>query len=170
MPAKKTIWAHTFVVCNFVYACAAELTWIRSTVISLCHCNLNITRLAFEAAPASIVEVLRLCTTSADRAAKFYDVATFDMINMFRLDFTPTASCWVHKARSPRPVIAIADAEEPVVRVYHAEGVAEPVRVVALHAAPVLVMAHCAAAPSYAAAQRGGPGGAGGGGGAEGAI
>ena len=86
---------------------------------------------------------LRLCTTAADQAAKFYDVATFDMINMFRLEFTPTASCWVHKVQSPRSIIAIADAEAPVVRVYDAEGVAEPLRTVGLHSAPVLVMAHC---------------------------
>lgn len=32
---------------------------------------------------------LRLCSTSLDKAVKFYDVLGFDMINMLTLEFTP---------------------------------------------------------------------------------
>lgn len=34
-----------------------------------------------------------------DNSVKVFDVGNFDMINMFKLDFSPKALCWVHKGK-----------------------------------------------------------------------
>lgn len=39
----------------------------------------------------------RLCTTSADKTVKFYDVVSFDMSHMIKLTFTPTRAAWIHE-------------------------------------------------------------------------
>jgi hypothetical protein len=41
----------------------------------------------------------------SNKAAKFYDVVNFDMVNMLKLAFSPTASCWIHKKGSPHPKV-----------------------------------------------------------------
>lgn len=37
-----------------------------------------------------------LCSASADKCAKIFDVVNFDMINIIKLDFIPGCSCWIH--------------------------------------------------------------------------
>ena len=39
----------------------------------------------------------RLCTTSADKSIKFYDVVSFDMSHMIALAYTPTRATWIHE-------------------------------------------------------------------------
>lgn len=39
----------------------------------------------------------RLCTTSADKSIKFYDVVSFDMSHMIALKYTPTRATWIHE-------------------------------------------------------------------------
>ena len=39
----------------------------------------------------------RLCTTSADKSIKFYDVVSFDMSHMVTLKYTPTRATWIHE-------------------------------------------------------------------------
>lgn len=39
----------------------------------------------------------RLCTTSADKSIKFYDVVSFDMSHMIALKYTPTRVTWIHE-------------------------------------------------------------------------
>ncbi|CAM9118135.1 unnamed protein product, partial [Laminaria digitata] len=39
----------------------------------------------------------RLCTTSADKSIKFYDVVSFDMSHMIKLNYTPTRATWIHE-------------------------------------------------------------------------
>lgn len=50
----------------------------------------------------------RLCTTSADKSIKFYDVVSFDMSHMIALGYTPTRATWIHergrKASGPSPL------------------------------------------------------------------
>jgi peptidylprolyl isomerase domain and WD repeat-containing protein 1 len=86
---------------------------------------------------------LWLCTTASDPAAKFYDVVNFDMVNMIKLSFSPTVSCWIHKKGSPHPKVAIADDNSENISIFNAmSDTAEPTRVVKVHGAPVKVMAY----------------------------
>lgn len=39
----------------------------------------------------------RLCSTSADKSIKFYDVVSFDMSHMISLKYTPTRAAWIHE-------------------------------------------------------------------------
>lgn len=32
-----------------------------------------------------------------DKSVKIFDVPNFDMINMFRLDYTPMTAAWIHQ-------------------------------------------------------------------------
>lgn len=36
-----------------------------------------------------------LCSASADKSAKIFDVINFDMMNIIKLGFTPWTSCWI---------------------------------------------------------------------------
>jgi peptidylprolyl isomerase domain and WD repeat-containing protein 1 len=84
----------------------------------------------------------RLCTTSADRTVKFYDVLGFDMIHMLTLDFTPTCAAWISdKGRRGR--VAIADADSGAIRIYYSEGGEDqPVHTLSLHSTPVKCLAY----------------------------
>ena len=96
---------------------------------------------ALEASP----DGLRIATTGADKAVKFFEVVSFDMSNMLRLDFIPTAACWCHARGSPVGRIAVAALDSPLVRLYATEGAVAgeanvPVATVALHKAPVVTL------------------------------
>ena len=58
----------------------------------------------------------RVCTTGADKSVKFFDVASFDMSNMLRLSYVPTAACYVHKRGSPVGRVALASLDDAMVR------------------------------------------------------
>eukprot|EP00618_Florenciella_parvula_P001443 CAMPEP_0119485350 /NCGR_PEP_ID=MMETSP1344-20130328/12081_1 /TAXON_ID=236787 /ORGANISM="Florenciella parvula, Strain CCMP2471" /LENGTH=521 /DNA_ID=CAMNT_0007520015 /DNA_START=27 /DNA_END=1592 /DNA_ORIENTATION=+ len=86
---------------------------------------------------------MRLCTTSEDKAVKFFEVITFDMANMLRLSYVPTEAAWIHDANAPIGKIAIAEQGGPLIRIYPSEGVADPAPFVTitLHRAPVCAIA-----------------------------
>ena len=50
---------------------------------------------------------LLLCTVSADQSIKVFDIINFDMINMFKLPYTPATCEWIHKSGAAKPVIAV---------------------------------------------------------------
>jgi peptidylprolyl isomerase domain and WD repeat-containing protein 1 len=96
---------------------------------------------------------LWLCTTGDDRAAKFYDVVNFDMVNMVKLAYLPKASCWIHRNAAPHPRVAIADDDTGNICVYNAmNGSDEPIQTVKCHSAPVQVMAYNADAHTVVSA------------------
>ncbi|GMF16486.1 unnamed protein product [Phytophthora lilii] len=86
---------------------------------------------------------LRLCSTSADRSVKFYDVLAFDMVNMLSVAFTPGECCWISAKGAINPRVVLADRNSPALRIYTAESAAsEPIHTIGqLHAAPVTVLA-----------------------------
>ena len=83
----------------------------------------------------------RLCTTSADKTIKFYDIVGFDMINMLNLTFTPTCAAWISD-RGRKGRVAVADAGSGAIRIYFSEGEqGEAAHLLELHAAPVKCLA-----------------------------
>lgn len=89
---------------------------------------------------------LRLATTGADKAIKFYDVQTFDLTFMVDVDYTPSHCCWVHKPGEPHGKLVVADADSPCLRVYRTDGSPTPVKELPrLHSAPVTALAFSSA-------------------------
>ena len=89
-----------------------------------------------------------LCASaSRDRTVKVYDVASFDMIVMLRVPFTPGCIEWISKRGDARWKLAISDLDSPSVAVYDARsGDDAPIATLdRLHAAPVTVMRYSAA-------------------------
>ncbi|RLN61669.1 hypothetical protein BBP00_00005253 [Phytophthora kernoviae] len=89
------------------------------------------------------IDGLRLCSTSADRSIKFYDVLAFDMVNMLSITFTPGECCWVSAKGAIEQKVVVADQNSPALRIYKAESAGnEPCYTISkLHTAPVTVLA-----------------------------
>jgi len=56
---------------------------------------------------------LFLATISTDKYLKIFEVISFDMINMIRLNFDPHCIDWISKRGSPKHMLAVADANSP---------------------------------------------------------
>lgn len=97
----------------------------------------------------------RLCTTSADKSIKFYDVVSFDMSHMIALKYTPTRATWIHE-RGRKGRVAVADADSPAVRVYVCDGSSEAVGQFDGHSSPVLTLAYNEPAKTVVSADRNG--------------
>ncbi|CAM9602696.1 unnamed protein product [Chrysoparadoxa australica] len=82
----------------------------------------------------------KLCSASADKTVKFYEVASFDMSHMLSLEYTPTKVAWINN-KSRRGKVAVADADSGAVRVYATDGASEPLHTLTLHSSPVLCLA-----------------------------
>ncbi|KAG7377557.1 Peptidylprolyl isomerase domain and WD repeat containing protein 1 [Phytophthora pseudosyringae] len=93
---------------------------------------------------AASADGLRLCSTSADRSIKFYDVLAFDMVNMLSVAYTPAECCWASAKGAIEPKVVVADQNSPALRIYTAESAAnEPMHTISkLHAAPVTAVAY----------------------------
>eukprot|EP01127_Copromyxa_protea_P004695 TRINITY_DN14521_c0_g1_i1.p1 TRINITY_DN14521_c0_g1~~TRINITY_DN14521_c0_g1_i1.p1 ORF type:complete len:652 (-),score=148.48 TRINITY_DN14521_c0_g1_i1:43-1998(-) len=63
---------------------------------------------------------LHAASCALDSTLKIYDVVNFDMMNIINLGFTPSACCWITKAGSPKPMIAVAnsDPKQPEIHIY----------------------------------------------------
>ena len=93
---------------------------------------------------------LRAATTSEDGSVKVFSVATFDMVNIIELPFTPTCAAWIFRPGALECVLAVAEKDAGTIHCYntgvsggHAE--AELSRC-ALHRHPVAAMAYSASA------------------------
>jgi peptidylprolyl isomerase domain and WD repeat-containing protein 1 len=83
-----------------------------------------------------------LCTSSTDKTVKIFDVINFDMINMIKLDFTPSCTCWISTASDTIPCLAVTDADSASISVYDGQGSSEAIHVLEkLHTKPVSVIA-----------------------------
>ncbi|GJP80886.1 hypothetical protein CLOP_g11085 [Closterium sp. NIES-67] len=90
-----------------------------------------------------------LCCTisSQDKAAKIFDIATFDMISMLKLPFAPSAVCWLFKPDNAKAKLSIADKDSPDIHIFDARGgTNEAVGRVKVHGAPVVAMQYNTAA------------------------
>ncbi len=61
-------------------------------------------------------------TAGADQTVKVFDVVTFDLLSMIQLGFEPRCICWVHKKGASLPLLAVSDAQTPVVHIYDGRG------------------------------------------------
>lgn len=48
-----------------------------------------------------------LCTASADKSLKIFDIINFDMINMIKLDYVPQCAEWIHSAGDAISALAV---------------------------------------------------------------
>ena len=84
-----------------------------------------------------------LATTAGDKAFKVFDVLSFDMITWASLDFVPGVCEWIGgsggRSRS-KPLLAIADAHAPPIRLFDAASDASgtALKTLNIHTAPVL--------------------------------
>jgi peptidylprolyl isomerase domain and WD repeat-containing protein 1 len=86
-----------------------------------------------------------LCTSSTDKSVKIFDVINFDMINMLKLDYTPSNTCWVYKQADTISCLAVCDADSPKISIYDAQGTNTPIHVVDIHKKTISVIAFNAA-------------------------
>ena len=78
---------------------------------------------------------------SSDKTVKVFDVATFDMIAMIRLDYVPGCVEWVYNSGDAEQKVAVSDSESPNVFVYDVRsGSNAAVGVVTVHSATVTAM------------------------------
>ncbi|KAJ9105420.1 hypothetical protein QFC21_001791 [Naganishia friedmannii] len=61
-------------------------------------------------------------TVSEKGEGRVFDVVNFDMINILKLDYTPKTCCWVHHPSDGRTLLAISDADSPLIRIYDGRG------------------------------------------------
>ncbi|KAL8371049.1 hypothetical protein RB595_001073 [Gaeumannomyces hyphopodioides] len=82
-------------------------------------------------------------TAGADKSLKIFDVITFDLLAMIPLEFVPRCVCWVHKKGASLPLLAVSDAEKPVIHILDGRGEkSEPLHILkGLHRSVVNVMA-----------------------------
>lgn len=84
-----------------------------------------------------------VCTSSVDKTVKIFDVINFDMINMLKLDITPSCTCWIYSAGDTIPCLAVSDADSGTIKVYDGQGTNEPLHVLEkLHTKPVTVISY----------------------------
>lgn len=95
----------------------------------------------------------RLCTTSADKSVKLYDVVSFDMSNMIPLQYTPTRAAWIHE-RGRQGRVAVADADSPLIRVYLSDGTSDVLGQFSGHSSPVVALAYNEKAKTVVSADR----------------
>jgi peptidylprolyl isomerase domain and WD repeat-containing protein 1 len=83
-------------------------------------------------------------TAGADNTVKIFDVATFDLLSILDLDYAPKAVCWVHGRGASLPLLAVADADKPLIRIYDGRGEnQEPLHVLkSVHRSPVHLLAY----------------------------
>ncbi|PPQ65382.1 hypothetical protein CVT26_000007 [Gymnopilus dilepis] len=82
-------------------------------------------------------------TVSEDMTAKVFDVVNFDMINIIKLGFKPSACCWVHKRGQAQGLLAVSDSSSGTIRLYDGRGGDTPLETIeSVHRFPVHVMTY----------------------------
>ncbi|CAD7694703.1 unnamed protein product [Ostreobium quekettii] len=82
------------------------------------------------------------CSISTDRAVKVYDIVSFDMVVMVRLDYMPGCAEWVFKMGEAQMRLAISDRQGPAIHIHDVHGAnsSVPLHSVAIHRAEVVAM------------------------------
>ncbi|CAJ0960284.1 unnamed protein product, partial [Mesorhabditis belari] len=71
-----------------------------------------------------------LCTVcSQDKSVKIFDVENFDMINMFKLDFSPRTAAWIHQGSQLLHLLAVSDSDSGKIYVFDGKGAKEPLHI-----------------------------------------
>ncbi|KAK0730537.1 hypothetical protein B0H67DRAFT_548470 [Lasiosphaeris hirsuta] len=82
-------------------------------------------------------------TAGVDQTVKLFDVVTFDLLAVLRLNYVPRSVCWVHKKGASIPLLAVSDDGTPQIHLYDGRGESQaPVHTIkSLHRSPVAIMA-----------------------------
>jgi len=82
-------------------------------------------------------------TAGDDGTIKIFDVVTFDLLSMIKIDKTPKCICWIHRRGASLPMLAVSTELSSDIRIYDGRGTTEePVKIVQkLHRQPVTTMA-----------------------------
>ncbi|CAF1604534.1 unnamed protein product [Adineta ricciae] len=91
-----------------------------------------------------------LCSTCSDRTLKMFDVLSFDMITMVKLEFVPLMCSFVHSSRQALSTLAVSDSQSSTIYLYDGRtlNIKEPIGIISKigHAAPVSLISYC---PKY---------------------
>ncbi|KAI9690635.1 MAG: hypothetical protein M1820_009942 [Bogoriella megaspora] len=84
-----------------------------------------------------------LASAGADNTIKIFDVASFDLLTILKLEFTPKSLCWVHRKSASIPLLAVGSENDSHIRIYDGRGDrADPVHTIsALHRRVVSLIA-----------------------------
>ncbi|XP_052774454.1 peptidylprolyl isomerase domain and WD repeat-containing protein 1-like [Mya arenaria] len=81
------------------------------------------------------------CTISDDKTSKVFDIVNFDMINMYKLGFSPGCCSWLYNSGDAIPALAITEKESPTIYIYDGRGESTPIHTIEkLHYKPVTVI------------------------------
>ncbi|KAF0993222.1 hypothetical protein HZS_5722 [Henneguya salminicola] len=80
-------------------------------------------------------------TISLDKTIKIFDVVNFDMINMFRLGYTPDKCCWAYRQGQPITALAVSQAETGTIRIYDSKESSSMLYELNIHHSPISAMA-----------------------------
>lgn len=84
-----------------------------------------------------------LCSASADKCAKIFDVVNFDMINIIKLGFAPLCTEWIHSSGDAVHTLAISDKDSNKIVIYDGQGNGEVLKILEkLHSAAVVAMCY----------------------------
>lgn len=84
-----------------------------------------------------------LCTSSTDQNLKIFDVINFDMINMIKLDFVPSCTCWIYGSGDTISCLAVGDMNSSRILIYDGNGTNTPIKVLdKLHTKPVSTISY----------------------------
>eukprot|EP01065_Artemidia_motanka_P017257 TRINITY_DN20770_c0_g1_i2.p1 TRINITY_DN20770_c0_g1~~TRINITY_DN20770_c0_g1_i2.p1 ORF type:complete len:458 (+),score=98.57 TRINITY_DN20770_c0_g1_i2:47-1375(+) len=67
------------------------------------------------------------CAYTVDRSIKVFEVESFDMINMIRIDFNPGPVCFAHAPNAAAAKLVVAHGTEAVIRIFDPRGAGEAV-------------------------------------------
>lgn len=82
-----------------------------------------------------------VATFSDDSSIKVFDVVSFDMINMFSLDFTPLTCAWIHSPSQGDSVLAITDKNSSAIHLFDGRGDGKPFHTLTnIHNKPVSII------------------------------
>lgn len=83
-----------------------------------------------------------MCTASADKSIKIFDIINFDMINMIKLDYVPLCAEWIHSSGDAIFSLAVSDTDSNKIYVYDGQGSSStPIHIFdKLHSKPVVIM------------------------------
>ncbi|KAK9463646.1 uncharacterized protein V1516DRAFT_698232 [Lipomyces oligophaga] len=80
-------------------------------------------------------------SVATDNTIKVFDIVNFDMINIFKLPFSPSCICWLQKHNNPDLYLAVADQMTSRIFIYDARGESDPLRVLPeIHKFPVVTI------------------------------
>ncbi|XP_014103571.1 peptidylprolyl isomerase domain and WD repeat-containing protein 1 [Bactrocera oleae] len=84
-----------------------------------------------------------LCSASADKCAKIFDVVNFDMINIIKLGFTPLCTEWIHSSGDAVHTLAVSDKDSNKIVIYDGQGNGDVLKILEkLHSSPVVAMCY----------------------------